>query len=169
GDERRPVRTRERDAEACERDEEERGRDVAAPRGAGCDRCENVEVRERDRVARATALDQHVREQEQRQQEQRQQEKRVPERHLPPAHTASSCTTPRPPPPDTAALIRPPESVTFDERLPTRAGAGGLAVRKPRALYAATRRSSLRQRTDTERPSLTRTVFTRRTVAFPGG
>ena len=87
-DERRAVRPRERDAEEPERDEEQRGRDVAAHRACLGDRREHVQVRERDRVPCAPALDEQVGEHEQRQQEQRQEQKRMPEAHLPPAHTA---------------------------------------------------------------------------------
>jgi hypothetical protein len=55
------------------------------------------------------------------------------------------------------------------ERLATRSGEGGFAVRKPLALYAATSRSSRLQLTATARGVVILNVRTRRTVGRPGG
>src|SRR4051794_33192688 len=91
------------------------------------------------------------------------------EAHLPPAQTAESCTTARPLPPLVWAAMPFAVRCVRAEKLATSCGDGGCAVRKPRALYAATRRSSAWQRAETVRCAPTRTVRTRRTVGLPGG
>ena len=95
----------------------------------------------------------------------------MPEAHLPPAQTAASCTTPRPPPPcaldDDAVRAQMRAAPRGSRRAPASAASPS---RKPRALYAATRRSSSRQRTATRSPALRREPCARDAPsACPGG